>query len=128
MAGEDDRVVGAVVLADAEHVQPDLVGQRDLLDDSSRSRCAGPTPPGSRATSANVYTPRSTSSSKARRRDVVPAAFSSARPSHPDELAQRRVGQVGPGDGDADPGQVRLVPVGQVHRFVPWAELGLERM
>ena len=31
-AGDDDGEVGAVVLADAEDVEPDLVGQLDLLE------------------------------------------------------------------------------------------------
>ena len=42
------RVVGAVVLADAEDVEPDLVGELDLLDRSRRRRCVetpGPTSP-----------------------------------------------------------------------------------
>ena len=30
--GRGDREVGAVVLADAEHVEPDLVGELDLLE------------------------------------------------------------------------------------------------
>ena len=47
--GRRDGVVGPVVLADAEHVEPDLVGELDLLDQLAqaalRARCRGPTSP-----------------------------------------------------------------------------------
>ena len=52
-----DREVGAVVLADAEHVEPDLVGELDLLDQVAQplrrsSRSSRRRSPG--VTSANV--------------------------------------------------------------------------
>ena len=53
--GRRGGVVGAVMLADTEHVEPDLVGQLDLLDQVAqplvRADGAGP---GSGLTSANV--------------------------------------------------------------------------
>ena len=75
---------------------------------TSRSRCAGPTPPG-----------------PGRRRRTCRHRAPRQRRPHPDDLAQRRVGQVGAGEGDPDPRQVGLVPEDQVHRLVAGRNLVL---
>ena len=36
-AGDDDDVVGTVMLADAEHVEPELIGELDLLEQIGES-------------------------------------------------------------------------------------------
>src|ERR687897_1556917 len=69
---------------------------------------------------------RSSSSSPCR--TVLSAGLTAGREPRREQLTGSGVGQVGPGQGDTDAGQVRLVAEGEVDRLVARRELGLERV
>jgi hypothetical protein len=106
-----------------------LVSQRHLIRKAGGARTVTPHHMTRRRAVRYHLTPGANtlacSSSSSRCRTILSAGLTVGREPRREQLTGHGVGQVGPGQGDADAGQVRLVAEGEVDRLVARRELAL---